>query len=84
MQLCMWERSSQGNQIMFWSALEAQDLSVGVDLWVSMTLQCQQMPRRWERYSYGNWKLKEGSMLLYAHGTFLSCPSLLQSQNKTF
>lgn len=62
----MWERSSQGNQLMFWSALEVQDLSVGMDLWVSMTLQCQQMPWMWESYSYGNWKLKEESVLLSA------------------
>lgn len=69
---------------MFWSALEVQDLSVGADLWVSTTSpQCQQMPRRWERYSYGNWKFKEGSVAYVPDGTFLSCPSSLQLQNKT-
>jgi len=63
----MWERSSQGNQLMFWSALEAQGLSVGTDLWVSTASpQRQQVLRRWERYSYGNWKHKEGAVLLCA------------------
>lgn len=76
MQLSMWERSSQGNQLRFWSALEVQDLSVGVDLWVSMTSQCQQMLWRWERYSYGNWKLKEVSVLLCARWYFPELPFL--------
>lgn len=77
MQLDMWERSSQGNQLLFWSALEVQDLSVGADLWVSTTSpQCQQMPWRWERYSCGNWKLKEGSVLLGAKWCFPELPFL--------
>lgn len=76
-QLSMWERSSQGNQLMFRSALEAQSLSVGMDLWVSTTSpQCQQVPWRWEMYSYGNWKCKEGSVLLCAKWCFPDLPFL--------
>lgn len=67
MQLSMWERSSQGNQLLFWSALEAQSLSAGTHLWVNTaSLQCQQVPQRWERYSCGNLNCMEGSVLLCA------------------
>lgn len=80
MQLSMWERSAQGNQFVFWSALETQSLSVGADLWVSSASKCHGGRRG---MATGTRTIRKGLHCCVPNDAFLNCPSLLQPQNRT-